>query len=73
VIASTSTSIPEVAGEAALYADPHDVATFAIHVRSLEDPAMRSHFIKLGQSNLLRYDSEKISRKYLSFALQPIR
>jgi glycosyltransferase involved in cell wall biosynthesis len=71
VIASTTTSIPEVAGEAALFAEPHDVATFASHVRALEDPATRARLIRQGDINLRRFDSEVISRAYTTFALQP--
>lgn len=73
VIASTTTSIPEVAGEAALYADPKDVATFAKHVRALEDPATRARLIRLGEINLRRFDPELISRAYTSFALQAVQ
>jgi glycosyltransferase involved in cell wall biosynthesis len=71
VIASTTTSIPEVAGEAALYAGPHDVATFASHVRALEDQALRARLIRQGELNLRRYDPEVIRLAYIRFALQP--
>jgi glycosyltransferase involved in cell wall biosynthesis len=71
VIASDTTSIPEVAGEAALYAGPHDVATFASHVRALEDPALRARLIRQGELNLRRYDPEVIRLAYIRFALQP--
>ena len=73
VIASTTTSIPEVAGEAALYGDPHDISTFAGHVRSLEDLAIRARLIRLGEINLRRFDAELISRAYTSFALHAVR
>lgn len=73
VIASTTTSIPEVAGDAALYADAHDVATFARHVRALEDPATRAHLIRQGEANLRRFDPELISCAYTSFALQVVQ
>lgn len=71
VLASTTTSIPEVAGHAALYAEPHDVAAFASHVRDLENPLLRARLIRMGEGNLRRYDTEVISRAYLRFALQP--
>jgi len=73
VIASTTTSIPEVAGDAALYADPHDVHTFASHVHALEDPALRACLLRKGEGNLRRYDPELISRAYVSFALSPAK
>ena len=70
VIASTATSIPEVAGDAALYAEPHDVNIFASHVRALEDPALRARLIRLGERNLRRFDADVISRAYTTFAQQ---
>lgn len=70
VIASATTSIPEVAGDAAFYAEPHDVPTFASHVRSLEDPALRARLICLGELNLRRFDVEAISCAYTSFVWQ---
>ncbi len=70
VIASTTTSIPEVAGDAALYADPDDVATFASHVRALEDPSLRFRLMRLGERNLRRFDPDVVSLEYTTFALQ---
>jgi len=71
VIASTTTSIPEVAGTAALYADPHDVASYADHVRALEDPLNRARLIQLGHQNLRRFSLEVVSDAYRRFAFQP--
>jgi glycosyltransferase involved in cell wall biosynthesis len=70
VIASTTTSIPEVAGPAAFYADPHDVATFADHVLALLDPAERTRLIELGHQNLRRFSPEIVSAAYRRFAFQ---
>jgi glycosyltransferase involved in cell wall biosynthesis len=70
VIASSSTSVPEVGGQAALYAGPQDVATFAAHVRSLEDGTLRASLISHGYKNLRRFHHEVISRAYTKFALQ---
>ena len=70
VIASTSTSIPEVAGSAAFYADPYDVATFAEHVQALLDPAERVRLIQLGHQNLRRFAPEVVSAAYRRFAFQ---
>jgi len=69
VIASNTTSIPEVAGSAALYADPFDVAAFATHVRALEEPNRRADLIRQGRVNLRRFGHEVISRAYTSFTL----
>jgi glycosyltransferase involved in cell wall biosynthesis len=70
VIASLTTSIPEVAGEGALYAKATDVASFAAHVRALEDPIIREDLIQLGLTNMLRYDAEQIGETYRRFAFQ---
>ena len=70
VIASTTTSIPEVAGEGALYADPTDVASFADHVRALEDPTERAKLIASGINNTRRYDADVVSDAYRRFAFE---
>jgi glycosyltransferase involved in cell wall biosynthesis len=70
VIASRTTSIPEVAGDGALYAEPTDVATFAQHVVTLENPTVRDKFIKLGLVNTNRFQSELVSEAYRRFAIQ---
>ncbi len=68
VIASTTTSIPEVAGEGALYADPQDVAGFAAHVLSLEDSSKRERLISIGEANTLRYALGAVREAYQTFA-----
>ena len=70
VIASLTTSIPEVAGDGALYAEPTDVASFAEHVLTLEDPTERARLIQLGNMNTLRYDKEIVGEAYRRFAFQ---
>lgn len=69
VVASTTTSIPEVAGNAALYADPNDVKAFAEHVLALEDQKERARLIQLGILNIHRFDESVIGERYLKFAL----
>jgi glycosyltransferase involved in cell wall biosynthesis len=71
VIASTMTSVPEVAGDAALYADPQDVVSFSNHVLTLEDQAVRTMLIGMGEENVHRFNPHVIGRAYLSFAFQP--
>jgi glycosyltransferase involved in cell wall biosynthesis len=73
VIASCTTSIPEVAGNAALFADPLDVTTFALYVRSLEDPDLRSRLIHNGFSNIRRFDPQLIKASFTAFALDPMQ
>lgn len=70
VIASPTTSIPEVAGDGALYANPIDVAAFAEQVHSLEDPELRARVVRLGVININRYDPDVVGKNYRLFALQ---
>lgn len=72
VIASTTTSIPEVAGNGALFSHPRDIATFAKHVLALENPAVRSNLIRIGQSNMGRFDYDVIANAYRCFAFQNV-
>jgi glycosyltransferase involved in cell wall biosynthesis len=49
VIASNTASLPEVAGSAALFADPRDVHGFAAQAsRLLSDPALRQRMVEAG-------------------------
>jgi glycosyltransferase involved in cell wall biosynthesis len=72
VIASPTTSIPEVAGDGALYADPTDVQSFATHVLALEDAAERNRLIALGQDNTRRYDPVVVRDAYRLFAFHSL-
>lgn len=68
IIASSTTSIPEVAGNGALYADPMDVSRFVEHVHTLEDLRVRSLLIQRGSHNMRRFDIFLASNSYRSFA-----
>lgn len=70
VITSNTTSMPEVAGDGALYADPSDVATFLSHVLTLEDPLQRLRLVNLGLANTRRFTPEVIADEYTRFAFQ---
>jgi len=70
VIASPTTSIPEVAGDGALYAKPTDVGAFAALVHSLEDPEERARMIQLGINNINRFDPDVVGETYRRFAFQ---
>jgi len=49
VVSATGSSLPEVAGDAALYADPRDAEGFAAQVaRVLRDPALRAQMVEAG-------------------------
>lgn len=65
VISSTKTSAPEVGGLGALYADPHDVTSFAKHVSSLQDPMFRKKMVHLGYENTKRFTLTDFSKGYL--------
>jgi len=68
VIASTTTSIPEVAGEGALYADPLDGMAFANHVIALEEASRRADLIRRGFVNTRRFTLEAFSEAITQFA-----
>jgi glycosyltransferase involved in cell wall biosynthesis len=70
VIASTTTSIPEVAGEGALYADPQDADAFAAHVLALEEPALRIEMTRRGFANSLRFTPEEFAEANCRFVFQ---
>lgn len=71
VIASTTTSIPEVAGEGALYANPTDVSTYLAHIRALEDPKRRAWLVQRGFSNCQRFTPERFAEAITTFAFPP--
>jgi glycosyltransferase involved in cell wall biosynthesis len=67
VVCSSSTSLPEVAGKAALYFDPHKPGEMAAQLRSaFSDDAMRKSLIANGRSNLLRFSWEVAARQTLA-------
>jgi glycosyltransferase involved in cell wall biosynthesis len=57
--------MPEVGGEAALYADPDDASSFAEQFRKLKDKGFRKEVIRLGHENTKRFDFEKTMRQYV--------
>jgi len=59
-------AIPEVCGQAALYADPYDALGFAEHLSVLiEDEDMRQRLIKTGLSQVQRYNWQVTASKTL--------
>jgi alpha-1,3-rhamnosyl/mannosyltransferase len=67
VICSNATSLPEVADEAALLFDPHDVETLAAHLRAtLTDPALRARLIASGRRQSERFTWENTARATLA-------
>lgn len=67
VITSTTSSLPEVAGDAALLVDPHDVtAISAAMQRVIAEPALREHLIDRGFVNARRFSWEACAQSVLN-------
>ena len=66
VVASTSPCLPEIAGDAALYADPDDAEGWAAQVAKLHSSeALRADMARKGASQAERYSWREIARTYL--------
>jgi glycosyltransferase involved in cell wall biosynthesis len=67
VVASTAKCLPEICGEAALYADPDDLDSWFEAVRRLSsDTTMRDQLIELGLARAERYSWRAIAERYLA-------
>jgi glycosyltransferase involved in cell wall biosynthesis len=67
VVCSSETSLPEVAGNAALYFDPRNPDEMAGQLlRVFNDKATRASLISHGRQNLLRFNWEKTARQTLA-------
>jgi alpha-1,3-rhamnosyl/mannosyltransferase len=67
VVCSSTTSLPEVAGKAALYFDPHNPEEMARQVvRAFSDDAVRTSLIAEGHRNLLRFNWKETARQILA-------
>lgn len=55
VVTSNVSSMPEVAGGAAVLVDPYDISSIAAGLVSLEDSSLRARCIEAGQVNTRRY------------------
>ncbi len=65
VIVSNIMPMPEVGGEAALYANPYDGADFANALAKLQNKAYREELVRKGFDNCKRFDNPKITGQYL--------
>ncbi len=66
VLTSTTSSLPEVAGEAALYVDPFDVEAIAAGMeRLLRDAELRADLARRGRENVARFSWERTARTIL--------
>jgi glycosyltransferase involved in cell wall biosynthesis len=71
VIASTAPCLPEVCGEAALYADPDDLDGWYEAVERLRDePELRRRLVRAGHACARRYSWRGIAEAYLELMAQ---
>lgn len=67
VMCANNSSLPEIAGDAALLVDPTDVNAIAdAMVRLSEDEALRQELIAAGYENIKRFSWEKAARETLA-------
>ena len=67
VITSNTSSLPEVAGDAALLVDPHDVdANAEAMYRMITDDALRAELTRRGLENVKRFSWDKCARETLA-------
>ncbi|MGZ4842742.1 MAG: glycosyltransferase family 4 protein, partial [Candidatus Angelobacter sp.] len=74
VVCSAATSLPEVAGKAALYCDPHNTEEMASQIlRVFTDDAVRTFLITQGGQNLLRFNWKETARQTLAVYHQALQ
>lgn len=68
VLCSNVTSLPEVAGDAALYFDPTDVAQIAAAIRDIaEDPRQSAAMVRRGYDRVVLFgDARDMAERYLA-------
>ncbi len=67
VITSRCASIPEIAGNAALFVDPNNVSNMRNgFIKLFKEESLRANLVKLGLKNVERFDLKKISNDYLN-------
>jgi len=69
VIASKYPAIAEVAGDAALLADPYQVDEFVQQFKSIQDPQIRTTLIQNSEKNIQRFDRQNMIHKYIEFLI----
>ncbi len=64
VLTSTETSLPEVGGEAALYAHPGNIEEIAAKMELIaNDPVLRNNLINLGKEQKIKFSWDKTAEK----------
>ncbi len=67
VVTGNCTSMPEVAGDAAVLVDPWDPASIRSGILSIiQDPNLRAQLVSRGFENARRFDPQKIAEQYLA-------
>ena len=62
VLTSNTSAIPEVAGDAVLYVDPHSIADISQGIEKItNDRLLQKKLIKAGNQQLLKFSDEAIS------------
>jgi glycosyltransferase involved in cell wall biosynthesis len=73
VVCSSATSLPEVAGKAALYFDGYKPEEMAAQLyNAFSDDAVRETLIADGRSNLLKFKWEETARQTLAVYYQAL-
>lgn len=73
VIASNSSSLPEVVGDAGVLLDPNDVSAWADAVlRLMNDEALRKQLSRLGLQRAARFSWERCARQTLHVLTEPV-
>lgn len=67
VIASNYAAIAEVAGDAALLADPNKVDEFVLQFKSLQDQQIRTNLLQNAEKNIQRFNRQDMINKYIEF------
>jgi alpha-1,3-rhamnosyl/mannosyltransferase len=74
VVCSSATSLPEVAGKAALYFDPHRPEEIAVQLGcAFSSDSVRASLIADGRNNLLRFSWEETARQTLAVYHQALQ
>lgn len=74
VITSNLSSMPEVAGDAALLVDPYNVESIRDGVKRLiNDQSLRETLVRNGFKNLQRFDEQKIANQYANVYRQVLK
>lgn len=66
VIASNNSSLPEIAGDAALLCDPHDPQSIVTSLERLQDKKLRADLIKESQKQIALFSWEKCGAETLA-------